>query len=51
MCLQRAGNLLYLPDGRHHATVSLGESVRLAGQSLHVGPYLREVRVHGDIVY
>ena len=32
VCLQRAGDLLYLPAAWHHATFNIGETVAIAGQ-------------------
>ena len=34
-CIQREGELLYVPEGWYHATVNLGDTVAVASQRLH----------------
>ena len=43
VCVQRSGDLLYLPGGWQHATMGAGEHVAIAGNTQHAGQYAHNV--------
>jgi hypothetical protein len=37
-CVQRANEVMYIPESWHHATINIGETVAVAGQSVGTSP-------------